>query len=118
MKESYEICDNCNGRGILLNTLRNHWVDKSRECLHPGFCENLIIDVCPMCKGHGQLLWIDKIIPKFIHYGSTLAIQDQLSKIFKDDISASHITVSKYIDEYCDETGTLCFTVDKGRYNE
>jgi len=78
--EGYYTCDKCNGRGVLLNTLRNHWIGNKR-CDHPGSCKNILIDICPVCGGLGQVLWIDRIIRKEIYWGDLRMMEKEKSYI-------------------------------------
>jgi DnaJ-class molecular chaperone len=92
--EGYNTCEKCNGRGVLLNTLRNHWIGNAK-CLSPGKCKNVTIDICKWCYGEGKILWIDRVIVK--KKNILYCQQDQVQRIFgqlKEILEFSNISSS------------------------
>jgi hypothetical protein len=81
--DGYEVCEKCNGRGILLNTIRNHWVDNSL-CHYHGTCGNVLVDICSICCGYGEVSWLDRAISKKYDLSSEIIsrVHLQLKEIF------------------------------------
>lgn len=59
-----ETCEKCNGRGILLETLKPHNYNNP-HCSNKTLCPHFLINICPECRGHGTFFWIDNIFRRF-----------------------------------------------------
>ncbi len=53
-----EVCKICNGKGVLLETLRSHSKDNP-NC--GGECPNLLIELCPNCLNNREIDWVKEI---------------------------------------------------------